>query len=136
MVGLGTYRFKDLNKRGIKTKPLFKNAYVEELYGSEHVSTSTKILCVILYAKYENSYLHKVMETQCQHLTVTQRNELLELLHKFEELFNGTLVTWKIYPVDVELKKYAKPICSQPYPVSKVHEEMLKKEVEYLVLLG
>ena len=100
MVGLGTYRFKDLNKRGIKTKPLFKNAYVEELYGSEHVSTSTKILCVILYAKYEKSYLHKVMETQCQHLTVTQHNELIKLLQKFKYFFDGTLGTWKVDTVD------------------------------------
>ena len=56
-------------------------------------------MCVILYAKHEKSDLHKVMENQCQHLTMTQRNELLKLLHKFEELFNETLGTWKKYPV-------------------------------------
>ena len=39
--------------------------------------------------------LHKVMENQCQHLTVTQRNELLKLLQKFEDFFDGTLGTWK-----------------------------------------
>ena len=44
------------------------------------------------------------MVTQFQHLTMTQRNELLKLLHKFEELFDGTLGTWKIDPVDFELK--------------------------------
>ena len=44
------------------------------------------------------------METQCQHLTMTQRNELLKLLQRFKELFDGTLGTWKIYPVDFELK--------------------------------
>ena len=31
------------------------------------------------------------METQCQNLTMTQRNEFLILLQIFEELFNGTL---------------------------------------------
>ena len=40
------------------------------------------------------------METQCQRLTTTQRNVILKLLHKFEELFDGTLGTWKEYPVD------------------------------------
>ena len=40
------------------------------------------------------------MENQCQHLTMTQHNELLTLLQKFEELFDGTLVTQKTDPVD------------------------------------
>ena len=75
------------------------------------------------------------METKCQHLTITQRNELLKLLRKCEELFNVTLGTWKTYPVDSQLKKGAKPICSQPYPVPNVHEEMFKNEVEHLVLI-
>ena len=44
------------------------------------------------------------METRCQHLTITQRNELLKLLHKFEELFDGTLDSCKTDPVDFELK--------------------------------
>ena len=75
------------------------------------------------------------METQCQHLTMTQRNELLQLLQKFKELFDGTLVTWKIYSVDFELKENTKPICSRLYTVQKVHEDFFK-EVERLVLLG
>ena len=40
------------------------------------------------------------METQCQHLTMTQCNKLLKLLQKSEELFDGTLGTWKTDPVD------------------------------------
>ena len=44
------------------------------------------------------------METQCQNLTITQRNELIKLLQKFEELFDGTLGTWKTYSVEFELK--------------------------------
>ena len=50
------------------------------------------------------------METQCQNLTTTQHNELLELLQKLEELFDGTLGTWKKYPIGFELKEDAKPI--------------------------
>ena len=76
------------------------------------------------------------MENQCQHLTMTQCNELLKLLHKFEELFDGTLGTWKIDSVEFELKEDTKPICSQPYSVPKLHEEIFKKEVGILVLLG
>ena len=44
------------------------------------------------------------METQCQHLTMTQGNELLKLLQKSEELFDGKIGTWKSDPSDSELK--------------------------------
>ena len=53
----------------------------------------------------------KVMEIQCQNLTMTKRNELLKLLQKLEELFDGTLVTWKTDPVDFKIKDNANPIC-------------------------
>ena len=41
------------------------------------------------------------METQCQNLTTTQHNDLLQ---KSEELLYGTLGTCKTYPVYFELK--------------------------------
>ena len=66
------------------------------------------------------------MENQCQHLTMTQRNELLKLLQKFEELFYGTIDTWKTDTVDFELKKYTKPVFLLLYPVPKVHDEIFK----------
>ena len=68
------------------------------------------------------------MENQCQHLEMTKRNELLKLLHKPEELFDGTLGTWKTDPVDFELKEDAKSICLRPYPIPKVHKEIKKKD--------
>ena len=83
---------------------MFTDAYAEEVYKSEHISTATKILRVILDAKYEKADLHKVMETQCQHLTTTPPNYLLKLLQKIEELFDGKLGTRKIDPVEFELK--------------------------------
>ena len=52
------------------------------------------------------------METQCQHLKMTQRNELLKLLQRFKYFFDGPLGTWKIDPVDFELKEDTKPTCS------------------------
>ena len=42
------------------------------------------------------------METQCQDLTMTQHNEILKLLQNLEELFDGTLGTWKKDPVDLD----------------------------------
>ena len=52
------------------------------------------------------------MKTECQNLTATQRNELLKLLQKIEEFFDGTHGTWKTDPVDFKLKDDPKPICS------------------------
>ena len=93
MVYLGIYIFKYLNIGKIKPEELFTDAYVEEVYDSEHVRTATKRLSVILDSKYKKADLNKVMETQCQNLTMTQRNYLLKLLHKFEELFDRTFGT-------------------------------------------
>ena len=53
------------------------------------------------------------MEYQCQHLIMTQHNELLKLLQIFEKLFHVTLGTWKTDPVDFKLKEDVKPILSQ-----------------------
>ena len=103
MLDLGMYLIKELNTGKITPGEQFTNAYVEELYALEHVRTATKLLGVILDDKYKKEYLHKVMETQCQHLTITQSNRLLKLLQKFKELFDGTFGAWKTDPVDFEL---------------------------------
>ena len=100
------------------------------------MSTENKRLWIILDAKYKKAYSHKVMETQCLNLTKTQCNDLLKLLQKIEDLSDGTLGTRKTDLVDFELKEGAKPVCSRPYPVPKVHEESFKIEVECLVQIG
>ena len=48
---------------------------------------ATKLLRVVLDARYEKADINKVMETKCQHLTMTQQNNLLKLKHRSEELF-------------------------------------------------
>ena len=85
-------------------------------------SSPTKILRVILDAKYEKAYLNRVTKKQCQHLIETQRNEVLKTFHEFEELFGGTLGARKTDPVYFKLKEDAKPIYLIPYPVPKVHK--------------
>ena len=99
MVDSGVYAFKIWNKVGNKPEESFTHAYIEEVYKSEHKRTSIKWLRVILDAKNEKTDLHKVMETQYQHLIMTQLNDLLKLFQKFEEFFDGTLGTWKTNPV-------------------------------------
>ena len=43
---------------------------------------------------------------------MTKSNDLLKLLQKFYELFDGTLGTWKTYTLYFELKQDAKQIRS------------------------
>ena len=74
MVDLGTYIFTGLNTGKISPEGSFTNAYFVEVYESEHVCNSTKVLRVILDAKYEKAYLHQVMKSQVQQLTMTQCN--------------------------------------------------------------
>ena len=46
------------------------------------------------------------------------------------------LVTWNITPINLELKEKANPVCSRPYPVTKVHKSLFIKEVKRLTIFG
>ena len=81
---------------------------------------------IIIDAKYEKSDLKKVMAEQCQHLSTNEQERLLKLLHKFEYLFDDTLVTCKTTPMDLDLKYYAEPVFLLPYPIPRVHKTMFK----------
>ena len=76
------------------------------------------------------------MDEQCQHLSPNKREKLLHILEKFESVFNVTLSTWKTPPVNLDLKDDTTPMCSLPYPVTRVHKTMFRKEVKRLVKLG
>ena len=68
------------------------------------------------------------MKKQCQHLDPKEC--------KVEDLFDGTLVTWNTKPVDLEIKDDVRPVCSCPYPLPWVNEDMFRKEVSRLVSIG
>ena len=62
--------------------------------------------------------------------------EIIKTLQKTEAFLDRTLSTWKtdtIYSEEIEGTKTIRLI---PYSVPKVYEEMFKKEVHNLVLLG
>ena len=46
----------------------------------------------------------------------------------FEEFFGGILDMWETTQIDLELKDDAKPVCSLPYPVPRVHKTMFKSK--------
>eukprot|EP00804_Cyclotella_cryptica_P017652 CCRYP_006766-RA/>CCRYP_006766-RA protein AED:0.67 eAED:0.49 QI:0/0/0/1/0/0/2/0/211 len=90
----------------------------------------------ILDAKYEKADLQSVVDTNCPHLSLQDQNKLLELLRKYEDLFDGTLGDWNTEPVSFELKEGAKPYHGRAYPVPHSLKETLMKELKRLCDLG
>ena len=76
--------------------------------------------------------LQSVVDTNCPHLSLPDQNKLLDLLTKYELLFDGTLGDWNTEPVSFDLKDGAKPHHGRAYPVPYAHKETLKKELNRL----
>ena len=104
----------------------------------EPVSTkkATQRVVKILDANYEKADLQGVVGATGPHLSLHDKNKLLELLKEFEELFDGTLGGWRTEPVSFELKEGAKPYHDRPYPVPKIRKETTIKELNRLRELG
>ena len=64
-----------------------------------------------------------------KHRDRKQKQNLVTLLTKFEDLFDGTLGDFQI-EVDFELKQRTKPSAQRPYPVAQAHYKTLRKEIE------
>ena len=61
---------------------------------------------------------------------------LRDELNKYELLFDGTVVTWKKKPADIELYPGSKPYHTKPYPVPRAHKSVFWKDAERLCQLG
>jgi hypothetical protein len=61
---------------------------------------------------------------------------LKSLLSKYKHLFDALSGDWKIDSVDLRLKSGEMPFQLSPFPVPKIHEETLKKEIKRLCDLG
>ena len=95
---------------------------------------TTKHAAWILDAKYSKADLQSVVRYNCEHLSANHQK--LQLLKKYELLFDGTLGDWKTKSVSFQVKEGVSPYHSQAFPVPKIHKETLIKEVERLVKLG
>ena len=73
------------------------------------------------------------MKEQCQNLIQEERKIILFIRRIFEDLFDGTLVTWNNKPLYLELKYDEKPVWSCTYPVPRVHEDMFRNQVNIIV---
>ncbi len=97
---------------------------------------ATKCATQIPDAKYGKADLHSVVRDNCKHLSANQQKKLLQLLKKYELLFDGTLGDWKTKPVSFQLKEGVSQYHGQAFPVPNIHIDTLIKEVERLVKLG
>jgi len=88
---------------------------------------ATKRAVEILDAKYEKADLPAVVKQNCSHLTSADQMQLLHLLQKYEQLFDGTLGDWKTTPVKLKLKEGIRPFHGRAYPVPFIHKHTLKK---------
>jgi hypothetical protein len=71
------------------------------------------------------------------HLEQSERRHLLHLLQKYEDLFDGSLGTWKTDPIQLELKDpNVKPYHAKPYPVPLSQEKRQKDEIRRLCEYG
>ena len=100
------------------------------------VAEATDRTLGILDAKYEKADLPKVIRENCSHLSSVQRANLLKLLQKYEELFDGSLGDFQTDPVSFDMNLGAKPYHGRAFPVPHTQKEVFKKEVERLVELG
>ena len=67
---------------------------------------------------------------------MVQQQLLLRVLQKHEPLFDGTLCKWNVEPLNIQLKPGVTPYHSRAFPIPKIHEETLKKEVRRLERIG
>ena len=92
-------------------------------------------MSTVLDSRYKKADLDQISRST-PHLNRQKQAKLKELLQKYEELFDGTLGTWKMKRHHVELRKDAKPFHGKLYQVPKAYEQALRKEIERLVKLN
>ena len=108
----------------------------ELLYAHDPETTDAERIQDIIESKYCPADLKKIVE-ECSHLNAEEQRQLLRLLQKFEDLFDGTLGTWKTDPIELELKDpNVKPYHAKPYPVPYSQEKRLKDEIKRLCEYG
>ena len=106
------------------------------LFSHDPTTTITERIQAIVEAKYTKQDLPSIVK-ECSKLNQEEHQMLLDLLKKYEHLFDGTLGSWKSSPAEIELKDPdCKPYHAKPYPVPQSQEQKLREEVQRLVDYG
>ena len=77
----------------------------------------------ILPASYKKADLPSCI---LRHLDPEEQEDLLGLLEKFEELFEGRLGLMPGEPYSLKLKPNAEPVHARPFPVPQEHLKLMK----------
>jgi hypothetical protein len=77
--------------------------------GPQSTQDATKRVTRILYTKYQKADFQSIDRDNCKLLSTAQQKKLLQLLTKYEPLFDGTLGDWKTKPVSFQLKEGVSP---------------------------
>ena len=102
---------------------------------SESARSATARMTRILDNDYHRADLEAVVQ-ECTHLSRDEQLQLLKVLRKHEPLFDGTLGKWNVEPFDLQLKPDVAPYHARAFPIPRVYEETLKKEVRRLEKIG
>ena len=77
----------------------------------------------ILRAKYGKADLRKEITSNSSHLETTQQENLLQLLQKYETLFDSTLGTWKGVSYNITLKEGEIPYHGCLYTIPRAYKK-------------
>jgi hypothetical protein len=69
-------------------------------------------------------------------LNEKEQRSLYALLVQYKDLFDSKLGTWNCAPSSIKLKPGSEPYYTRPFPVPRIHELTLKKELDRLVQVG
>jgi hypothetical protein len=111
------------------------NSTVDDIYLAEDrhnyqpIEQEMQRMTDILEAKYKKADLNQIAYS-ADHLMSSKQSSLLALLKKYEDLFDGTLSAFTGTPCDIKLKENVEPHHARPFPVPKIHELMLKSELD------
>ena len=117
------------NINSLSSTKIGKAWTVNNSMAREPMSTknATQRVVEIMDSNYEKTDLQAVVDATGPHLSLQDKNKLLDLLKKFEELFNRTLGDWKTEPVSFELKDGTKSYHDRPYPVPNIQKQTIKE---------
>jgi hypothetical protein len=108
----------------------------EIMYIHDPDTTDAKRIQDLMDAKYSKADLRQTVN-EVKNLTAEEKEKLLNLLQKFESVFDGSLGAWNTEPVELELKDpECTPYHSKPYPVPQAQEAKLRAEVDRLCQYG
>jgi hypothetical protein len=82
------------------------NSLAMEPYSTEDM---TKHAMQNLDAKDKKADIQSIVRDNCKHLIAIQQRRLLQLLKKYELLFDGTLGNWRTKPVSFQLREGVSP---------------------------